>query len=255
MAKDTNYLRARIASELNRSLADLFGNSGETFATAVNRAINQAIAHYESQPFRWNKVRRLEFATTTAYAPNTSLPADFISMNRLEMIYSGRYYEICRGTTEEVNDINSQPSLTSISSSIPYKYTIDQNVLVLGPPTNAARTLVASYIKRFLPTSITDSTTAIVVMGGNYSLTVTTTTSHKNRLNGWTTDGADLIVARAKADLKINYLANPDAIQEMAVIASKGEDFLSVAEKQAYTALADETFDSQSTGKVRKYGL
>jgi len=70
MAKDTNYLRARIASELNRSLADAFGNSGETFATAVNRAINQAIAHYESQPFRWNKIRRSEWATSVAYTPN-----------------------------------------------------------------------------------------------------------------------------------------------------------------------------------------
>ena len=117
-------------------------------------------------------------------------------MNSLEVIYSGQYNEIPRGTVEEVNELNYKPSLTSVSISIPIRYTIDQNVLVLGPPTNAARTLVASYVKRFLPTSVTDSTTTVVVVGGNYSLTVTTTTSHKNRLNGWTTDGADLIALR-----------------------------------------------------------
>lgn len=255
MAKDTNYLRTRIASELNRALGDAFGNSNETFAQCVNRAINSAISHYESQPFRWNMVRRSEFASTTAYTANVSLPADFVAMRSLEVIYSGRYYPIPKITPDEADRINFQPSLTSISTTIPVGYAVDNNVLVLAPPTAAVRTLAASYTKRFLPTSCTDSTTTIVVMGGNYSITVTTSTSHKNRLNGWTTTGDDLVIARAKADIKINYLFDPEAIQEMAVIASKGEDFLSVAEKQAYTALSDETNDALSTGRVRKYGL
>jgi hypothetical protein len=255
--KDTNYLRTRIASELNRSLADTFGNSGETFATVVNRAINQALEHYASQPFRWNQVRRSQWTVTTAYTGDYTLPPDFLMMTRLEITHSGRYIPIERTTVDEVDEINDMPSasLTGVASTLPSYYALNGNVVILAPPPSAAKTLAASYIKRYLPTSITDSTTAKLVFAGSLTITPTTTTSHKNRVNGWTTDGDYLICARAKADIRINYLIDPNAIQEMAVIAGKGEDFLSVAEKQAYSALADEVFDMQATGKVRKYGL
>lgn len=255
--KDTNYLRTRIASELNRELSNAFGNAGETFAAVVNRAINQAIDHYASQPFRWNQVRRSQWTSTVAYTGEYTLPPDFLSMNRLEITHGGRYLEICRSTLDEVEEINNKPSasLTGVSSAIPSKYAIDGNVVILAPAPNSAKTLAASYIKRYLPTSITDSTTTKLVFAGSLTITPTTTTSHKNRINGWTTDGDDLIVARAKAYIRINYLNDQAAIQEMAVIAGGGEDFLSAAEMQAYSALSDEAFDMQSTGKVRKYGL
>lgn len=255
--KDTNYLRARIASELNRELSNPFGNAGETFATVVNRAINQAIDHYASQPFRWNQVRRSQWVVTTAYVAEVSLPADFLSMNRLEITYGGRYVEIERTTLDQVEVINDRPSasLTGVASTLPSFYALDGNIAILAPPPNAAKTLAASYIKRYLPTSITDSTTTKLVFAGSLTITPTTTTSHKNRINGWTTDGDDLIVARAKAYIRINYLNDQDAIQEMAVIAGSGKEFLCAAEMQAYSALADEAFDMQSTGKVRKYGL
>lgn len=255
--KDTNYLRTRVASELNRSLADAFGNANETFAQCVNRAINQAISHYESQPFRWNQVRRFEWAATVAYTGEYTLPANFLSMTRLEITHSGRYVEIPRRTLEEIDRINDMPSasLTGISTALPSFYAIDGNVAILAPPPNAAKSLAASYIKRYLPTSCTDSTTTKLVFAGSLTVTPTTTTSHKNRLNGWTTDADDLICARAKAIIRIDYLNDTAAIQEMSIIASKGEDFLSAAEMQAYSMLADERFDMQATGRVKKYGI
>lgn len=252
---DTNALRDRIASELNRALSDPFGNAGELFAHAVNREINAAIFHYESQPFRWNQVRRSEWATTTAYSPNVTLPNDFIFMRKVEIIYNGRYYNIPKCGIDEIDCINHSPSLTAYSTSIPAKHAIEGDVLILAPPANAARTLAGTYIKRFLPTSVTDSTTTKIVFAGSHTITVTTTTSHKNRLNGWTTDGEELIRARAKAALRINYLSDADAIQEMAVIASRGEPFLSALEMFAYKSLADETFDALATGKIKGYGL
>ena len=252
---DTNSLRERIASELNRALTDAFGNSAETFAHAVNREINHAIKHYESQPFRWNQVRRSEWVTTTAYTANVTLPNDMISMRKVEIIYGGRYYTIPKCDIDEIDRINHSPSLTAYSTSIPAKYAIEGDVLILAPPTSAARTLAGTYIKRFLPTSVTDSTTTKIVFAGSHTVTVTTTTSHKNRLNGWTTDGEELIRARAKAAIRINYLNDPEAIQEMAVIASRNEPFLSVLEAYAYKALADETFDALATGKIKGYGL
>jgi hypothetical protein len=255
MANDTNALRAQIASELNRSLADAFGNSGETFATAVNREINNAIAHYESQPFRWNMAYRSEWATATAFVPAVSLPPDFIEMRRLEIIYTGRYHELEKVTLNEVSRINFAPSMTAYSTALPSKYAIEGNVILLAPPSSATRTLAATYTKRYLPTSITDSTTTKHVFAGSLTMTVTTTTSHKNRTNGWTTDGAALIRARAKASILINYSKDGDAIQEMAIIAQRGESFLCAMEAFAYKALADKTFDAYAIGKIRGYGL
>ena len=248
----------RIASELNRALSDSYGNSGETIGLIINRSINAAIRHYESYRFRWNEVRRREFGTTTAYDPNVSLPADFIMMTMLEVIYSNRYEPsggIERTTVEEVNELNYSPSLTAASVAIPAKYTIEGNLLVLAPPTNAARTLAGSFIRRFPPTSLTGSYTAQIPVAGSYSLTVTTTASHNSRINGWTTDGEELIRARAKADVLLNYLKHPEAMQEAAGLAFKGENFLSVHEMVAFKAIQDETFDAVATGRVKAYRI
>lgn len=255
MANDTNALRAQIASELNRALGDTFGNSSETFATAVNREINAAIRHYESQPFRWNAVYRSQWATSTAYSPTVTVPADFVEMRRLEIIYGGRFRELCKTTLDEVSRINFAPSLTAYSTALPSKYAIEGNAILLAPAPNAALTLAGTYTRRYLPTSITDSTTTLHVFAGSLTMTVTTTTSHKNRTNGWTTDGASLIRARAKAALRINYLGDEAATQEMAVIAARGESFLSAMEAFAYKALADQTFDAYAIGKIKGYGL
>jgi hypothetical protein len=251
----TNTLKARIASELNRSLTDAFGNAGETFAYVVNKALNQAQQHYESQPFRWNQVRRSEWTTATLGATGFSLPADFIEMRKLEIIYNAQFFNIPKASIEDVDQINCHPSMTAYASTIPVKHAIEGNMVRIAPPTNATRTLAASYTRRFLPTSITGSETVVIPVAGSYSLTVTTSASHHNRINGWTTDGADLICARAKAIIKIDYLNDSDAKQEMAMIGQGGLRFLSIAEKQAYDALADETFDALALGKIRKYGL
>lgn len=255
MANDTNALRAQIASELNRSLADLFGNSGETFAMAVNREINNAIAHYESQPFRWNAVYRSQWATSTAYTPAVTIPPDFIEMRRLEIIYNGRFYPLEKVTLDEVSRTNFAPSLTAYSTALPGRYAIYGNSILLAPPTNAARTLAATYTKRYLPTSCTGSETTMHVFAGSLTVCVTSSGSHKNRTNGWTTDGAPLIRARAKASLRINYLSDGDAVQELSVIAARGEAFLSAMEAFAYKALADKTFDAYAIGKIKGYGL
>lgn len=251
----TNDLRVRIGSELNRALSDSYGNAGESIATIINREINAAIAHYESNTFRWNHVRRSEFATATAGAQSVSLPADFIAMTRLEIIYSNQFFDIPKASVDEANTLNYRPSMTANSVPIPVRHAIDGNLLILAPPTNATRTLAASYIKRFLPTSLTGSYTTEIAVAGSYSITVTTTASHNSRMNGWTTDGEQLIRARAKAAVLINYLKKPEAIQEAAGIALRGESFLSVQEMNAYKGLADETFDALATGKIKKTRL
>lgn len=252
---DTNALRTRIASELNRALTDSFGNSGETFATVVNREINAAIKHYESAAFRWNRKRRSEIITTANGTTNYSLPPSFISMRKLEIIYQGYFYEICKGSPEDIDCLNYRASMTAGAVSIPLKHTIDGNILVIAPPANAALTLAASYVYRVPATSLTGSYTAVIPIAGSYSFTVTTTASHNNQINGWTTDGEELIRERAKASIRVRYLKTESAMAEAANMSASREPFLSALEKMAFQSLHDETFDAASTGKVRPYRI
>lgn len=252
---DTNGIRTRIASELNRSLTDVFGNSGETFATAVNREINAAVRHYESMAFLWNSRRRVEFTTTANGVTNYSLPADFISMRKLEIIYQGSYYEIFKGDPDDVDRENYRQSMTAAAISIPRFHTIEGNMLVIAPPCNGAATLAASYTRRYLPTSVTGCFTAQVAVGGTYSMTVTTTASHNNRSNGWTTACEELIRERAKASLKVRYLKNENAILEAASLAARRAPFFSIAEEIAFERIRDETFDALAMGVTRSYPI
>lgn len=250
----TDALRARIASELNRALTDTFGNSGEVFATVVNREINSAIKYYESTRFRWNEVRRFDFATTAAGVRQYSLPANFIMIDTLKIKYAGNLLDISKIGIEELDQIDTLISATS-NSGIPSRYNVYGNAIQLYPAPGGAYTLVASYIRRFLPTSVTGSYTSVIPISGTYSLTVTSSTSHVNRINGWTTDGEALIRARAKAAIKINYLKDALAIQEAAGLALGGKMFLCISEQQEFDSLADETFDALSSGLIRPYPI
>lgn len=247
---DTNALRTQLASELNRALTDSFGNSGETFATAINRAINGAIQHYESDAFRWNQVFNSEFATTVAGTRTYSLPQDFIRMDTLKLIYSGSYLDIEKKSFKE---IDAKDKSVSSGRGVPSEYATYANVLRLYPPPVGAYTLVASYMRRYLPTSVTGSYTAVIPFAGSYSMTVTTTASHNNRLNGWTTDGAELIRARAKAALQVNYLKDAAAISEAQSFALSRQPYLCAREALAYLALVDETEELAATGLIRPY--
>ncbi len=251
---DTNTLRNRIASELQFPLTNSFGLTSETFATAVNRCINDAIAHYESTRFRFNERKGFDFATGVAGTRSYSLPADFISMDSLKVKYADSQLLLDKCSWEELDAKDTQ--ISGNSRGIPCEYAIGGNVVKLWPiPNSVTMTFQASYIRRFLPTSVTGSYTAVMPMAGSYSLTVTTTASHNNRLNGWTTDAKDLIRARAVADIKINYRRNPVAIREMQQLFASREAFLSIHERQAFERLADETFDAVSTGRIEPYRL
>lgn len=249
---DTSALKARIASELGRALTLAYGNSGETFETAINREINAAIRHYESGRFRWNERNNVEWTTTVAGTRTYSLPADFLRMDTLKLVRNNQYQKIKRASWEAIDD--KDLFVSGSSRGIPCEFAIHGNQLRLYPVPQDAYTLVGSYIARTLPTSLSGSYTAQIPFG-SYSLTVTSTASHNNRVNGWTTDGADLIKARAKAAVQINYMKVPAAMSEAQLLAAGREDFLSIQEKNAYNALADKTFDALATGRIEGYRL
>lgn len=248
---DANALRARIADELRLRPANLVDWRGAdiTVAYGINREINSAIRHYETQRFRWNEQRESEFATTVQATRTYSLPANFVSMDSLKVKYNGSFIPVQFVTWQEIDMADRD---VTGSEGVPTRYTNYGNVLRLFPVPHGAYTLVASYIFRSRPMSLTGSYCAIVTMGRG-SLTATSTASHNNPMNGWTTDGEELIRARASASFKINYLE--DVGREQTMFAARGEEFLSVREKQAYTRLADETADYMSTGRFKPYSI
>ena len=246
---DTNALRQRIAEELGLRPANLLDWQGSniTVAYAVNREINSAIKHYESTRFRWNEVREATLATTVSGTRIYSLPAALVRLDTLKIIHSGAYIFMRPKTWEEIEERDTQ---VTGSQGTPYEYAIYGNVLRLYPVPNAARTLIASYIRRYGPTSLTLSFCSVTTMGGG-SLTATLTGSHNNRMDGWTTDGEELIRARACAAIRINYLKDAAAVAEMSRLTR--DSFMSFREKIAFERLADEANDLQSSGFVKPY--
>jgi hypothetical protein len=244
---DTNALRLRIADELDRQAADIIGSPSLSVGYAINREINSAIQHYESTRFRWNEVRETALFTTVAGARTYSLPADFIRMDTLKLSYSGSYIHQFKRAWDEVE---SRDRNVAGSQGLPSEYTIYGNVVRFGPVVpNGAYTAVGSYIRRFRPTSLTGSYCAIITMGGG-SLTATSSASHVNRLDGWTTDGEELIRARAKAAFQMNYARDQNALIELKMLAASGAPYLSLPEKLAYSTLSGETAALITTGRV-----
>lgn len=249
---DTNKLRQRIADELNRQSSDIISSPSLSVGLIVNREINAAIAHYETTRFRWNEVREAALATTVSGTRIYSLTANFLSMDSLKVVYSGGYTSLTKRTYEY---IENEDRRVSGSTGVPQDYVIYGNVLRLYPVPNGAYSLVASYIRRFPPTSLTPSYCAAIPMGGSSTLTPTTSASHNNRLNGWTTDGEELIRERAKAGCRIRYFYEEAALLEMASLQSAREPYLSVGEKIAFERLAAETNAALATGKIQPYGI
>lgn len=244
---DTANLRQRIADELNRQPGDIIGSPSLAAGYAINREINDAIRHYESVRFRWNEVRENEFATTVSGSRTISLPATFVKLDSLKVIYNGSYIRMRPRTWDEIETMDMQ---VSMASGPPTLYAIYGNVLRIFPQPNDAYTLVGSYIQRFLPTSLSTSFCQIITMGGG-SITTTTTASHNNRMNGWTTDGEALIRARASAAFQINYAHNDDAIGESRQLAAQGLTYLSIRERIEYERLSQETYAALSTGRIQ----
>lgn len=251
---DTNALRQRIAGELllrPENLVAFKGLPTLTFARAINHEINSAIRHYESTRFRWNETRESEFATTVSGTRVYSLPASLVRLDTLKVIYSTSYIPIHLRTWEEIEERDRR---VTAADGVPTTAALYGNILRLYPVPNGAYTLVGSYIFRVRPTSLTASYCAIIAMGGG-SLTATSTASHNNRLDGWTTDGEELVRARALAGVEINYLKNERALVEMGMLAQAREPYLSVREQQAFTRLADEAQDFGAPGLIRPYNI
>lgn len=248
---DTNGLRTTVADELNRQPSDIIGSPSLSVGLVINREINASIRHYESTRFRWNETSESEFATTVDGTYTYSLPANLVRLDTLKLRYNNAFIFLQPRTWEYLEITHRQ--LTG-SQGIPFEYAIYGNVLRVYPVPNQAVTLVGSYLHRIAPTSLTGSFCSITTMGGG-SLTATSTASHNNRLDGWTTDGEDLIRSRTCASVAINYLHDPDAIAEMRGLVAVREPYLSVRERLAFERLTAEAQAHGALGLIQPYAI
>ena len=232
---DTNAMRARIAAELH-DRTDLAG--------PINREINSAIRHYESTRVRWNEFFDTAIATTVAATRTYSLPASFIGFDTVKLKYNDAFVPVYSRTWEEIDRRDRDITGTT---GLPTRFTVRGNIIRLFPVPNGAYTLIGSGIQRFGLTSLTGS------YCGSMTMTPTSTASHNNRLNGWFTDGEELIRARARAAVEINYLRDERAILEAGALIARREPYLSMMERLAFERLADETNDALASGYVKPY--
>lgn len=239
---DTNNLRERIAGELNlRRDNFLPGQPSLSVGLVINREINSAIQHYEIARFRWNEVRESAIATTVSGTEVYSLPASLVRLDTLKVTFGSTRFYLKSVNWEEIEARVRETT----AQGMPRDYAVYGNVIRLHPIPNGAFSLNGSYIQRVRPTSLTPSYCSLIVMGGA-TLTATTTASHNNRLDGWTTDGGELVRARASAAVKIKYLDNDAQKVEMAGLSQAGLPFLSVIERLAFDRVALERSDIYS---------
>lgn len=193
-------MKTRIADELARS--DL--------SSQIDKAITTAIAHYESERFGFNETR------TTAGTVNAQryldLPSNFITEDHIDINVNGNDYRLIEIAYTELEDRQVNSSLTGY----PFRYAKYRERLWFYPIPNGSYTVTLSYVKKLdALSSDTDS-------------------------NSWTNIGEELIRARAKFDLYLNVIRNPEEA-----------DLMKALEMSAFESLKSKTSKKIGIGKLR----
>lgn len=215
MAYDYAALQSRIADEMART--DL--------TSQIALEILTAIKHYEQQRFWFDEARAT--ASTVAGTANLAVPTDLVDIDTLTITYNGHPYELTRRSWDWYRGIGGGDS--SVTTAVPTAYAYYANELWFYPVPDDAYTLTIAYLKQ---------------------LTALSTGADSN---AWTTSGEELIRARAKAAVRINYLMDAGAMQEMQTFAMRGEPYLSALEKIAHTALLGASNVRMSSGQIKRH--
>jgi hypothetical protein len=205
-------IQTRIADELHRT--DL--------TAQIKLAIVSAVEHYERERF-WFTESITTSVTTTIGQNYIAMPSDMVNIDKIQITVGTSKYNLTRIGYDEWADKAS----TSTTSGQPTEYSVYQDRIYLFPTPGSAYTVTLSYVDRL------------------------TTLSGSSDANGWTNYAEELIRQRAKADILINQLRYPPAIQEAGAFGARGEQFLSGIEKGAYQNLRMESDDRVGTGRVK----
>lgn len=219
MAGDYGSIQARIADEITRS--DL--------TSQIKLAILSAVAFYSRKNFYFNETRSDTFSTVASQEFYTSSDAAFIAtMYEIESIVltlsTSWRFPLQRQAWETLEEWSINSTLTS---SQPESYAYYGQQLRLYPIPNGVYSCRVSGTKLLTPSPLSaDADT-----------------------NAWMTDAEELIRARAKADININVIRDPDALAMAVRMSDQGKWFLDAMEQSAYIALKEDTIGRLSTGR------
>lgn len=205
-------MQTRIADELNRS--DL--------TSQIKREIQSAIARYERQRFWFNE--GADTASTTASTQRLAVPDDGIEYDALEITYSTVPQELPRLAWPQFVRAGY---LNTAVEGLPSAWSYFRDEIFFWPVPDSAYDLTLYYVKQL---------SALSADGDS---------------NDWMTEGEELIRARARQAVKINYIGEELAVQQAQAQAMAGQPYYSAAERIAHLALLRSTAQRKSVGVLR----
>jgi hypothetical protein len=200
-------MKTRIADELSRS--DL--------TSQIAKSITTAIAHHERKPFWFND--GLDTFSTVASqeyygASDLAAIATLVKIRSLRLTVNGSRYPIQQRPFEYIDQISVMPTVTGW----PNQYAYWNKQIRVYPIPQGVYTFTLAYIKRLA--ALADGDT-----------------------NAWTDDAEVLIRTRAKLDLMVNVMREPNMQDEIAVLLAQ--------ENAELMVLRGETGSRGATGYVQ----
>lgn len=201
-------MKTRIADELSRS--DL--------TSQIAKSITTAIAFYERKPFWFND--GLDTFSTVAnqeYYSSSDLAAiaTLVEIRSLRLTVNGSRYPIQKRPFTYIDKISVMPTVTGW----PNQYAYWNKQIRVYPIPQGVYTFTLAYIKRL------------------------TALSGDSDTNAWTDDAEVLIRTRAKIDLMVNVMREPNIQDEILLLRSQEQEQLS--------ALRGETGSRGATGMIQ----
>lgn len=193
---------AQILSEIARN--------DTSITSFVTQEVLNAVNYYETQRFWFNELRSSFTASSTIYYPLATVAPLLIEPDVLTVTISGSRYDLERESFETLEHID-----TTGETGYPSRYAIFNQQIRLYPKPNAVYQIdIAGQFK--LATLSADADT-----------------------NAWTTDAADLIIARAEKQLYARRFQDFDAALA-----------LDRVEMQALERLNERTNKTLGSGKI-----
>lgn len=205
----------------------------ESLTEVASQAIIQAVNIWENERFWFNEAT-VTFVTVpdqASYSDSDMGISDAIGIDNMQFTVNGTSYTIRPITYGRFKETHTNPTYTGY----PLQFAYYNRTIIIDPTPGATYTCEVSYIKR---EPINYSTS------GSLSLSVS---------NMWTNEGAELILARAKAILEVDFFKDKNAIQQSIIVGNMGDGCMSINERAQLTSLRRKTNKRVTSGRIRPH--
>ena len=199
-------MRTNIATDLKRS----------DINTDINRAINKALAHYETEDF-WFSEKTSTFSTVAnqqSYTTTDTSITDILKINKVSVTKNNMRYILEPKTFQYIRDIYNNTSY----KGYPDFYALWADKIWLYPTPDAVYTITVDYFQKFSDVSADGDENDLMIYGG------------------------DLIEQRAR------YVLNRDLIEDEAAMARARQ-----GEAEALESLLGRNAQYRATNTIRPW--